>query len=79
MSCNSIAPRGFEPLYENSQTPVNKALTENTNPVLSTSLDILLQKHPDLEQQTVYPHCFGIGNDRSAHYTLSHWLFIFPA
>jgi hypothetical protein len=40
---------GFEPPNTNLQTSNNKALTENKNPVLSTSLDILLQKHPDLQ------------------------------
>jgi hypothetical protein len=43
-----IAPRGFEPLNENQQPVDNKALTENQNPVLATSLDKILQKHPDL-------------------------------
>jgi hypothetical protein len=45
---NQIAPRGFEPLNENQQAVTNKALTENENPVLSTGLDNLLQKYPDL-------------------------------
>jgi hypothetical protein len=43
-----IAPRGFEPLNEKPQSAENKALTENKNPVLDTSLDKILQKHPDL-------------------------------
>jgi hypothetical protein len=46
--CSTIAPRGFEPLNENQQAIDNKALTENQNPVLSTGLDKVLQKHPDL-------------------------------
>jgi hypothetical protein len=45
-----IAPRGFEPLNQNLQPTKNKKLTENTNPVLSTSLDKIVQKHPDLAQ-----------------------------
>ncbi len=45
-----IAPRGFEPLNENQQTTDHKTLTENQNPVLSTGLDILLQKWPELKQ-----------------------------
>jgi hypothetical protein len=45
-----IAPRGFEPLNNNSKALVNKQLTENSNPVLSTSLDKTLQKYPDLAQ-----------------------------
>jgi hypothetical protein len=45
-----IAPRGFEPLSENQEPADNKRLTENPNPVLSTSLDNLLQKYPELAQ-----------------------------
>ena len=41
---------GFEPTSQNQQRLENKALTENEKPVLSTSLDILLQKYPELEQ-----------------------------
>ena len=45
-----LVPRGFEPLKEKQQTTTNKELTQNANPVLSISLDILLQKYPDLEK-----------------------------
>ena len=45
-----IAPRGFEPLKGNQQATVNKTLTENKNPVLSTGLDKILQKNPELCQ-----------------------------
>ena len=45
-----IAPRGFEPLNNNSKAVDNKTLIENSNPVLSTSLDNLLQIYPDLAQ-----------------------------
>jgi hypothetical protein len=45
-----IAPRGFEPLNNNSKATVNKRLTKNINPVLATSLDKTLQKYPDLAQ-----------------------------
>jgi hypothetical protein len=45
-----IAPRGFEPLNENQQAADNKALTETENPVFATSLAILLQKYPDLQE-----------------------------
>jgi hypothetical protein len=45
-----IPPRGLEPLEEKYYPIVNKALTENKNPVLSTSLDILVQKWPELQQ-----------------------------
>jgi hypothetical protein len=48
--CQKIAPRGFEPLNENQQPVDNKALTQSENPVLATSLDKILQKHPDLAQ-----------------------------
>jgi hypothetical protein len=48
--CCKIAPRGFEPLNGNPQLTNNKRLTENSNPVLSTSLDKILQKHAELEQ-----------------------------
>jgi len=41
---------GFEPTSENCKPTVNKELTENTYPVLDTSLDILLQKWPELKQ-----------------------------
>ena len=47
----SVTPRvGLEPTRENSQSIVNKGLTENRIPVLSTSLDILLRKHPEVKQ-----------------------------
>ena len=45
-----IAPRGFEPLGPNSQSPTDKALTKNSNSVLSTGLDNLVQEFPDLVQ-----------------------------
>ena len=45
-----IAPRGFEPLKGNQQPVDNKTLTKNQNPVLSTGLDKILQKYPELEQ-----------------------------
>ena len=45
-----IAPRGFEPLKGKQQPSENKRLTKNDNPVLSTGLDKLLQKYPELEQ-----------------------------
>ncbi len=45
-----IAPRGFEPLVSNQQPLKNKTLTENKNSVLSTGLDNLVQKYPELEQ-----------------------------
>jgi len=47
---SKIAPRGFEPLKENQQPTTNKELTKTENPVFDTSLDILLQKYPKLEQ-----------------------------
>jgi hypothetical protein len=45
-----IAPRGFEPLKQKSQAVYNKEVTESNKPVLSTSLDKILQKHSDLAQ-----------------------------
>jgi hypothetical protein len=45
-----IAPRGFEPLKEKQQLINNKRLTANDNSVLSTGLDKILQKSPDLEK-----------------------------
>jgi hypothetical protein len=45
-----LAPRGFETLSENQEPADNKRLTENPNPVLSTSLDKILQKYPGLGQ-----------------------------
>jgi len=55
-----IPPRGVEPLSDNSKTPVNKQLTKNANPVLSTSLDNLLQIYPDLAQLVkVWPELSG--------------------
>lgn len=45
-----IPPRGVEPLNENQQPLDNKALTENQNPVLSTSLDKILRKYPEFEE-----------------------------
>jgi hypothetical protein len=41
---------GFEPPSRNRQASDNKELTQKQNPVLDTCLDILLQKHPDLQQ-----------------------------
>ena len=43
-----IPPRGVEPLEANRQPLDNKALTENQNPVLSTSLDKILRNYPEL-------------------------------
>jgi F0F1-type ATP synthase beta subunit len=45
-----IPPRGVEPLNENQQAADNKALTETENPVFDTSLAILLQKYPELQE-----------------------------
>ena len=45
-----IAPRGFESLNTNRQTTNNKRLTENSNPVLSISLDKIVQKYPEIER-----------------------------
>ncbi|MBN2455957.1 MAG: hypothetical protein JXB29_05390 [Sedimentisphaerales bacterium] len=45
-----IAPRGFEPLKENQQAADNKRLTKNANPVLSTCLDKILQKYPEIKR-----------------------------
>ena len=46
-----LTPRvGLEPTSENSKPAVDSALTEDKNPVLSTSLDNSLQKWPELEQ-----------------------------
>ena len=39
---------GLEPTSGNCQPIDNKELTENSNPVLATSLDKTLQKYPDL-------------------------------
>ena len=50
MADQQIAPRGFEPLEANQQTPENKELTENTNPVFATGLAKIVQKYPELEQ-----------------------------
>ena len=44
-----LPPRGLEPLSENRQGVENKALTENQYLVLSTSLDKILQKHPEVK------------------------------
>jgi len=44
-----IPPRGLEPLDENRQAVVNKALTENTNPVLDTCLDKTVQKQGNFD------------------------------
>ncbi len=48
LAVQQIAPRGFEPLEGNQQDIENKALTEDTNPVLATGLDKTLQKYPEL-------------------------------
>ena len=46
-----LTPRvGLEPTSGNCQPVENKELAENQNPVLSTGLDILLQKWPELKQ-----------------------------
>ena len=45
-----IGVLGFEPRPENRKPIENKALTKSCIPVLSTGLDISLQKHPDLAQ-----------------------------
>jgi len=39
-----------EPLNGNRQPTQNKRLTENTKPVLSTSLDKIVQKYPEIER-----------------------------
>ncbi len=39
---------GLEPTSEIQQSIENKELTENSNPVLATSLDKILQKYPEL-------------------------------
>jgi len=39
---------GLEPTSSNQQSLDNKELTKNTNPVLATSLDNLVQIYPDL-------------------------------
>jgi hypothetical protein len=44
-----IAPRGLESLRGKQYPVANKELTEKQEPVLSTSLDILLQNWPDLK------------------------------
>jgi hypothetical protein len=43
-----IPPRGLEPLEANQESIINKGLVKSQEPVLSTSLDILLQKYPEL-------------------------------
>ena len=50
LASKNVRVIGVEPTSHIQQPIVNKALTENVNPVLATSLDILVQKHPDLEQ-----------------------------
>jgi len=43
------APRvGLEPTRSNRQGIDNKELTENENPVLSTGLDKIVQKYPEI-------------------------------
>jgi hypothetical protein len=46
----SFSTEPFEPLSTNQQPSENKRLTENSNPVLSTGLDKILQKYPELER-----------------------------
>ena len=41
---------GLEPTCNITEVTVDKALMASEEPVLSTSLDILLQKHPELKQ-----------------------------
>jgi hypothetical protein len=41
---------GLEPTSPNQQSPENKELTENANPVLATSLDKIVQKYPELRE-----------------------------
>ena len=41
---------GLEPVSGNCKSIVNKELTKNGNPVLSTGLDKIVQKYPDLRQ-----------------------------
>jgi hypothetical protein len=45
-----IPPRGVEPLNENQQAVDNKELTKTANPVFDTSLAILLQRYPELQE-----------------------------
>jgi F0F1-type ATP synthase beta subunit len=45
-----IPPRGVEPLKGNRQALDNKTLTKNEKPVFATSLAILLQKYPELQE-----------------------------
>jgi hypothetical protein len=45
-----LTPRvGLEPTGSNQQSAENKELTEKANPVLSTGLDKIVQKCPELE------------------------------
>ena len=51
-----IPPRGLEPLERNQEPIINTELTKSQDFVLDTSLDILLQKHADLQAViTVWP------------------------
>ena len=43
-----LPPRGVEPLQGKSEPVDNKALTENQNLNLSTDLDKVLQKYPEI-------------------------------
>jgi len=45
-----IALREFEHLKTNQHTTNNKRLTEKQNPVLSTSLDKILQKYHEIKR-----------------------------
>ena len=47
-----IEPRtyGLKDRCLKNVTPTNKGLTQNSNPVFDTSLAILLQKYPDLQE-----------------------------
>jgi hypothetical protein len=47
---HGLPPRGVEPLGDNSQQSFNKELTKTEDPVLSTSLDNLMQIYPDLAE-----------------------------
>jgi F0F1-type ATP synthase beta subunit len=47
---DEIAPRGFEPLKANQEAIINTELTKSQDSVLSTGLDKVLQKYPELGQ-----------------------------
>lgn len=51
MAYTPKTPRvGLGPISGNCQSIDNKELTENSNPVLATSLDKTLQKYPELRE-----------------------------